>query len=61
MKDNREEDFIRFARHTLEQDLQGMDAVTCSRLARARAQAVATATHRWQMRIVPMASLAVAA
>jgi len=61
MKDDREEDFIRFARQTLEQDLQGMDAATCSQLAQIRAQAVTTATPRWQMRIVPVASLAVAA
>jgi len=61
MKDDREEDFIKFARQTLEQDLQGMDAATCSLLARARAQAIATATHRWRMRVFPMASLAVAA
>jgi len=62
MKDDREEDFIRFARQTLEQDLQGMDAVTCSRLARARARAVAPAAHRWWMRMGPLgASIGIAA
>jgi len=60
MKDDREEDFIRFARQTLEQDLKGMDAATCSRLARARA--VAPATHRWRMRMGPLgASIGIAA
>jgi len=61
MKDDREEDFIRFARQALEQDLQGMDAATCSRLAQARAKAMATGSHRWRMRIVPVASLVMAA
>jgi len=60
MNDDREGDFIRFARQTLEQDLRGMDAATCSRLARARARAVAPVTHRWRIRIVPVVSLAVA-
>ena len=61
MNSGKEEDFISFARQTLEQDLQGMDAATRSRLTRARAAAIASESYRRWMRIVPVASVALAA
>jgi len=61
MRDDREKDFIRFARQTLEQNLQGMDTATCNRLAQARTKVVATRPQRWRMPMGPMgASIAIA-
>jgi len=61
MKNDREEDFIMFARQALEQDLQGMDAATCNHLAQARATAMENEVNHWRIRLVPVASLAVVA